>query len=296
LFLTAGADVQRGGASSPGRIEVEIVAWGRGGESWSIDYRIFEGNPAEREVWTNLDKLLDETFLHESGARIPISRLFIDSGDGLTTNDVYLWARSKQPTDRVWAIKGVERGALPVGQPSAVDVSIVGRKVTGGLRIKTVHSGFFKAELYSSLKLRAPTDDERAMGLGFPPKYCHFPAGRNYGDEHFMQLTAEELQRRIDRRTKRARFEWVKTRPRNEALDCRVYARAAAWDYGMDQAQEEHWKALEEMLTGKQLPAPSAPVSQTEIETLESHGRDVSSWRDPDQSGRWIERKHWFRR
>ena len=31
LFLTAGADVQKD------RIEVEIVAWGRGKESWSVD-------------------------------------------------------------------------------------------------------------------------------------------------------------------------------------------------------------------------------------------------------------------
>ena len=38
LFLTAGADVQKD------RIEVEVVAWGRGKESWSVDYRVFEGD------------------------------------------------------------------------------------------------------------------------------------------------------------------------------------------------------------------------------------------------------------
>ncbi len=38
LFLTAGADVQKD------RIEVEIAAWGRGKESWSVDYRVFEGD------------------------------------------------------------------------------------------------------------------------------------------------------------------------------------------------------------------------------------------------------------
>jgi phage terminase large subunit GpA-like protein len=45
LFLTAGADVQKD------RIEVEIVAWGRGKESWSVDYRIYEGDTAKPEVW-----------------------------------------------------------------------------------------------------------------------------------------------------------------------------------------------------------------------------------------------------
>ena len=38
LFLTAGVDVQKD------RIEVEIAAWGRGKESWSVDYRVFEGD------------------------------------------------------------------------------------------------------------------------------------------------------------------------------------------------------------------------------------------------------------
>jgi len=36
LFLTAGVDVQRD------RIECEVVAWGRGKESWSVEYRVFE--------------------------------------------------------------------------------------------------------------------------------------------------------------------------------------------------------------------------------------------------------------
>jgi phage terminase large subunit GpA-like protein len=45
LFLTAGVDVQKD------RIEVEIVAWGRGKESWSVDYRVIDGDTARPEVW-----------------------------------------------------------------------------------------------------------------------------------------------------------------------------------------------------------------------------------------------------
>jgi len=37
LFLTAGVDIQKD------RIEVEVVAWGRGKESWSVDYQVLEG-------------------------------------------------------------------------------------------------------------------------------------------------------------------------------------------------------------------------------------------------------------
>jgi phage terminase large subunit GpA-like protein len=43
LFLTAGVDVQKD------RIEVEVVAWGRGKESWSVDYRVIQRDPARAE-------------------------------------------------------------------------------------------------------------------------------------------------------------------------------------------------------------------------------------------------------
>ena len=56
LFLTAGADVQKD------RIEVEIAAWGRGKESWSVDYRVFEGDTSRPQVWEKLTGLLNETF------------------------------------------------------------------------------------------------------------------------------------------------------------------------------------------------------------------------------------------
>ena len=41
------------------------------------------------------------------------------------------------------------------------------------------------------------------------------------------------------------RLEWQKLRERNEALDCRVYARAAAWIAGADRWGEEKWRDLE---------------------------------------------------
>jgi hypothetical protein len=51
-------------------------------------------------------------------------------------------------------------------------------------------------------------------------------------------------------RTKRgfARLEWQKLRERNEALDCRVYARAAAWIAGADRWSDEKWRDLEDQL------------------------------------------------
>ena len=57
------------------------------------------------------------------------------------------------------------------------------------------------------------------------------------------QLTAEQL---VTVKNKRgfAKLEWQKLRERNEALDCRVYARAAAWILGADRWSEARWEEL----------------------------------------------------
>lgn len=257
LFLTAGVDVQRD------RLELEIVGWGRNRESWSIDYRIIEGRTSQPEVWAKLTELLADAFPHAGGGiRLPISRTFVDSGDGTTTNDVYTWVRTQDP-QRVTAIKGNERagaGAIPVGQPSHVDVKTDGGKNHAGLYIKIVRPSFFKAELYAFLRLRPPTAEELTGGAGYPPGFCHFPEGPNYGDEHFKQLTAEELVARKSRRTGRISMEWTQTRARNECLDARVYARAAAWDYGMDLAKEPNWATLEKRVNTPPAPEKIVPL------------------------------------
>ena len=38
------------------RIEVEIVGWGRGKESWSVDYRVLEGDTSRQPVWGELTR------------------------------------------------------------------------------------------------------------------------------------------------------------------------------------------------------------------------------------------------
>jgi phage terminase large subunit GpA-like protein len=45
-----------------------------------------------------------------------------------------------------------------------------------------------------------------------------------------------------------SRLEWQKLRERNAALDCRVYARAAAWIAGADRWTDAMWRNLEEQV------------------------------------------------
>ncbi len=248
LFLTAGADVQAD------RIEVEVVAWGAGKESWSVDYRVLEGDTSRPAVWEQLSRLLEETFPTAGGLALPIVRLAVDSG--YAAADVYAWARGQGR--RVVVVKGDSRAPALVGQPSPIEIGPQGRRIKRGVRIWPVNSGLAKEELYRWLNLPRPTEEELARGGSYPPGYCHFP---RYGEEYFKQLTAEQLVTRVVKGYKKP--EWQKMRERNEALDCRVYARAAAAVVGMDRWREEQWRELAGRLESDEQPEsppPQAPA------------------------------------
>ena len=265
LFLTAGIDVQKD------RIELEVVAWGRGKESWSVDYQVLEGQTAEAAVWEKLTAQLETHYPTESGAVIPIAKCAIDSG--YATPEVYEWAR-RHGGERVIVIKGDSRSAAPVNQPSPVDVGPRGKHLRWGIRVWPVNSSMIKEELFRWLKLDRPTEES---GNPCPPGYCHFP---KYGEEHFKQLTAEQLVPRIVKGYSRP--EWQKTRERNEALDLKIYSRAAAAVYGIDRFGEAEWRILEEWLASLPLPDPPPPAPQ-----------------EPQQRVKWIDwesTKNWFNR
>jgi phage terminase large subunit GpA-like protein len=235
LFLTAGADVQKD------RIEIDVWAWGRGLESWLVDHIVVEGGPERAETWEALGALLDRTWSHAHGTRIAIAKLAIDTG--YEAPAVYAWAR-KVGHAQVAPIKGVEgfNRAAPVVGPTHVDVTEGGKKLRRGARLWTIAVATFKSETYRFLRLSGPTDEEIAAGASYPAGYVHLPRGAEA--EWVKQLVAEQL---VTVKTKRgfSRLEWQKLRERNEALDCRVYARAAAWIAGADRWTEAMWRNLE---------------------------------------------------
>jgi phage terminase large subunit GpA-like protein len=127
---------------------------------------------------------------------------------------------------QVAPIKGVEgfNRASPVSGPTFVDATEGGKRIRRGARLWTVAVSTFKAETYRFLRLERPTTDELAAGASFPPGTVHLPEWVD--DEWLKQFVAEQL---VTVKTKRgfARLDWQKLHERNEALDCRVYARAA---------------------------------------------------------------------
>ncbi len=262
LFLTAGVDVQKD------RLECEVVAWGRDKQSWSVDYIVLDGDTARRDVWQKLEDVLHRDWPHQTGHTMPIRVMAVDSG--YATQDVYAWAkghpqavwgaggaRASQPRTVV-AIKGQDRDTALILSVSKADVG--GRR--RGLRVWNVSGPVAKVELYRWLKLDWPSETELKDGMPYPAGSCHFP---QYAEEYFKQLTAEKRIIRVHRGYPRAVWEKDPTR-NNEALDCRVYARAAASIYGLDCFSERHWLQLEEVL-GK--PVLTAQSQTQSIETKE---------------------------
>jgi len=195
LFLTAGVDIQKD------RIELEVVAWGRGKESWSVDYHVLEGQTAEGAVWQKLIAVLNTYYPTESGAALPIVKFAIDSG--YATPEVYAWTR-RYGGARAVVIKGDSRAAAPISQPSPIDVGPQGKHVKWGIRVWPVNGSMIKEELYRWLRLDRPTEES---GEPYPPGYCHFP---KYSEEYFKQITAEQLVTKIVKGYRR--HEWQKMR------------------------------------------------------------------------------------
>lgn len=233
LFLTAGADIQQD------RIEVEIVGWGRGKESWSVAYEVLLGDTSTSIPWTQLGELLDKDWPCSSGQTLPIMVLAVDTG--WRPQMGYSFARrhaqaahgpagSKVVAPRtVIPVKGDSDSFRLVVRVSSIDAARSRR----GPRIVTVGTPVAKQELYDWLRLDAPIDD-----APYPAGYCHFP---HYNERFFQGLCSES---RVIRGN--GKVEWVKDPSiSNEPLDCHVYARVAASIFGIDRFSDAQWDELE---------------------------------------------------
>lgn len=226
--ITAGVDVQGD------RLEVEIVGWGRYKRSWSIDYRVFHGDTSsiKNRPWIELQSLLSELWTTPNGSDLGIKLMAIDSS--WNTQVVYSWVR-QFPISKVIAIKGSDTQSTTISNGKPVDIKLKGKKkIRNALKLFTVGVSILKQELYGWLKQDAPLENEND-----PYGFCHFP---EYDQEHFKRLTSETLE--VTFVKGRKKYQWV-ANGRNEQLDCRVYARAAASAIGIDRWKDAKWTRLE---------------------------------------------------
>lgn len=205
-LLTAGVDTQ------DDRLEVLVVGWGPGEESWLIDHRELWGDTSQDGPWKLLKEVLEHEYQHENGSRLPIRATGLDTA-GHRTQEAYNFC-GKNAAKRVYACIGRTNDRPLVSAPAKPRRGPGARKVP----LYTVGVDAAKALLMSRLKIER--DDDEAPGP--KPGYIHIPHESWAHEEFVAQLTSERL--KTTWRAGRPVSRWVKTRTRNEALDLYVLA------------------------------------------------------------------------
>lgn len=202
VILTCGVDVQ------DNRLELEIVGWGRGEESWSIDYHVLYGDPSTPELWAQLDEVLSRKYPHSKEVPdLPIAATCIDSG-GHYTDYVINYCHARR-LHGIFAIKGVGGVGKPIW-PATASKSYTTKKPVYLIGVN---------DAKDILMRRLHLEDSSGPGI------WHFPMDRE--SDWFEQVTNEVASKKLSKG--RLIREWVprKAGVRTEGLDCRVYAYAA---------------------------------------------------------------------
>ncbi len=237
LVLTAGVDVQ------VDRLVIGIYGWGPGEEAWLISYLNLYGNPllpfdSEDSPWPQLDQLIEASFKHDSGALLKISLTNIDSG--YATQEVYKYVLSRRRKYRIRAVDG-RAGKLPItNKPSYPQVTGHGKPNKSGIQLWPVGTVAAKKMIYARLGLEA-------AGPGY------FHAYQSVDSDYFLELTGEQI---VIKYKNGFPYEEWEMRPgrENHALDCTVYALAAAYHLRINLPQYP-WQALRDSMASVTDPA-----------------------------------------
>lgn len=207
-ILTAGVDVH------PDRLEIEVVAWGMGAESWGMDYQVLHGDTRLTEVWEQLDRYLLQRWEHASGEHLAISRVFIDSG--YIPHQVARFCAPRRARG-IYAVKGASNERAPeLGGPSRQ------RHGSVTVQVYTLGTNRLKTQMFAYFALGSPG-----------PGYCHLPL--SYPGQWYEMLTTERVVAKPLPGGQTANV-WLKidSHARNESIDLRVYALAALMSMRVD--------------------------------------------------------------
>lgn len=201
--LSAGVDVQGN------RIELYVWGWGAGLESWLVAMIPLPGDPQKEpdqpgSVWRDLDLALQQKFRHVSGREMSIEAALVDSG--FATTQVYRFTQPKR-SRRIFASKGQPGEKTILGKPTAQTKRRIPLYPVG---VDTGKNEFLRSQL-----------PETNPGPGF----VHLPAWLT--SDQLAQFVAEERKRKVH--LGKVTYVWLRKGgdAPNEALDCRIYARAA---------------------------------------------------------------------
>jgi phage terminase large subunit GpA-like protein len=254
LLLVAAVDVQ------DTWLEIQAKGFGRGDESWLIWHQRIEGDPAQDEVWAQIDTIRRMEFPRDGGGSMTVRHTAVDTG-GHFTNEAYDYCR-RNAREGVVAIKGSStRSAPALGRGSRVDLNWRGRVIRNGLMLYMVGTDTLKRTIYARLKISQPG-----------PGYVHF--GQNATEEYLAGLTCERL---VPRTVKGFQvLEWVKpSGARNEPLDLEVYCLAMLELVRRRYNRATMWDQLEAAASPAAAPAKARPRAPR---TAADGGGFVNGW------------------
>ncbi len=236
-MLTCAVDVQRGkGGGALARLEVLIVGWGVGEESWRIHHYRLYGDVTKLTAkagddptpWQRLDALLQKHYVHESGVGLRISRTVIDSADGEMTDVVYRYAKARAAWGVV-PIRGEKDFAgieVPKrnGRPELVRA---GKASDSGVRLILMDTYGLKDRMFGRLRL-----------TGDGPGCMHWPLMPDdtgeFPKDYWDQFRNES---KVSRRKNKHSIETIDVYEKtgdNESIDLEVQSLGALYDWGAD--------------------------------------------------------------
>ena len=207
LYLTASVDVQKD------RLEFMLMGQARDKQMYVIDYKTFQGNPAEIEdqCWKDLYDSITKTYIRKDGQEMFVKIALIDSQYLTSTVEDFCeqFPYDHHSIDGVYPLRSQERqDKLVKFAKSNIETPSV-----------SIDDQAFKRALYTTLSKR-PINDHH-----FPSSYMHI--SKDFGEEFFKQLTSEEIFiTKIKGVVKGYSIENRKQR-RNETLDLSKYNMAA---------------------------------------------------------------------
>ena len=254
LMLTMGVDTQ------DDRMEYEVLGHGHFGETWGIKKGIIMGRPDTDDVWQKLDDVANHAYRFENGIGLRISLTFVDEG-GHFTQDVRMRCRARQGR-KFFPIKGRGGDGIPYTAPPKKQKIVINGKMIGMCQVFEIGVDAGKSMIMDNIRVQAPG-----------AKYCHFPRRDDYGADYFKGLLSERLVYKTDKKGQPRRNPWqwekIPGHERNEALDCRNYALAAA------KALSPDYDALERRLKGTSENNPETirkpQVQHKKISTINKH-------------------------
>jgi phage terminase large subunit GpA-like protein len=243
LLTTIGVDCQLD------RVEWQLVAWGRDGRRFIVEYGVFPGHISEEKCQTALNALLAQTWPNSVGHRFACDMLAIDGN--AWTEDVWNWIR-RHPVNRVMMVRGQGSDTAPLlARVKKERNDKTGKLLKWSRRFYNFGTSVLKMALYRNL---AKEDVLERGFIGLP---------RGLDDEFFRQITSERRRAKKNKQGFEV-FQWTKDpNQANEGLDTHLQAEAAAIKLGVRSMVDGQWDALE---SAREISPPA--LGQLDLEDL----------------------------